>query len=282
MQTETLSACWSPTMSSSDIRNFHGTREPYPIPNSTSRSEWERLDELHNGITVFLGNRLTFADIDFNPKRILEVGCGSGTWAIQAANTYPDAEVLAIDISSLPPRPLPKNMSFRKMNVMEDVPFDIVHLRFVCIHVRNFRDVLARLTALLRPGGWLLVDEAESEVKGNIGPNITKFYEIYHSFTGPDVEPLAGALIKSVLMESGSFSEVNVRKVNTPFSGIHEDPAVANLGEIMGAAFFRIYKVLDPRLVEFGLTKEIQDGWFTEVNDPERNLSFNMWSRKSQ
>ncbi|KIJ24747.1 hypothetical protein M422DRAFT_274393 [Sphaerobolus stellatus SS14] len=153
--------------------------------------------------------------------------------------------------------------------------------------IRNFHDVLARLIAFLRPGGWLLVDEAESDVKGNIGPNITKVYEIYNSFTGPDVEPLVDSPIEPVLKESGSFSEVNVRKVNTPFSDVHEDPAVATLGEIIKASFFGAYKVLDPRLVEFGLTKEIQDGWHTKVNDPERNLSFNIdiyftWSRKSQ
>ncbi|KIJ55475.1 hypothetical protein M422DRAFT_240096 [Sphaerobolus stellatus SS14] len=296
-------------------RQFHETKEPYPIANDTP--EWARLDDMHNGINDFLGNRLSFADIDFSPKKILEVGCvftaavfnvtahiltnnlndnpidagaGHGS-AIQAANTYPNAEVIAVDISSLPPRPLPKNMSFRKVNVTEEVPFeketfDIVHLRFVTIHVRNFRDVLAKLTALVRPGGWLLVEDIDHAMIGNTGPKIAKFYEIYHAFTTPNnVEPKAGPLLESVFKESGSFSEVNARKVNTPFSGVHEDPTIAHLGTVMKVSFSRGYKVLDPRLVEFGLTKEIQDGWYTEVNEPERKISCDIyftWSRKSQ
>ncbi|KIJ37030.1 hypothetical protein M422DRAFT_260413 [Sphaerobolus stellatus SS14] len=264
-------------MSESDIRNFHESKEPYPLAVSHSFCSIERvvlsdssrmgkvsayflLDDIHNGnfgswirewgvVSVTPSSLFAaFGATATHQKIATQERSGSCTKAIQAANTHPDAEVIAIDISSLPPRE--------------------TH----CIFATR---------------GWLLVDEAESDVKGNIGPNITKVYEIYNSFTGPDVEPLVDSPIEPVLKESGSFSEVNVRKVNTPFSDVHEDPAVANLGEIIKASFFGAYKVLDPRLVEFGLTKEIQDGWHTKVNDPERNLSFNIdiyftWSRKSQ
>ena len=61
--------------------------------------------------------------------------------AIQAAQTYPEAIVTAIDISPLPPRPLPSNMRFLQLDAMETLPFetgsfDIIHVRFVFVHVR--------------------------------------------------------------------------------------------------------------------------------------------------
>ncbi|KAG5718712.1 hypothetical protein E4T56_gene16591 [Termitomyces sp. T112] len=62
-----------------------------------------RLDELHNGIKAYFKGALAFTDIK-NPKAILDVGAGSGAWAIQAAQQYPDATVVAADISPLPDR----------------------------------------------------------------------------------------------------------------------------------------------------------------------------------
>jgi methylase of polypeptide subunit release factors len=38
------------------------------------------------------------APIGKNPQRILDVGTGTGIWAIDMANRYPSAEVLGIDL----------------------------------------------------------------------------------------------------------------------------------------------------------------------------------------
>ncbi|KAF9647949.1 hypothetical protein BDM02DRAFT_3116294 [Thelephora ganbajun] len=48
--------------------------DSYVLPFAKANSnEQERLDAMHEGVTGFLGGRLTFADLG-NPKRILEVG----------------------------------------------------------------------------------------------------------------------------------------------------------------------------------------------------------------
>jgi len=75
----------------------------------------------------------------------------------------------------------------------------------------------------VKPGGWLFVEDIEHNMKGYPGPEMAKFYKIYHSFTAPkDVEPMAGPLLESVLKDTALFSEVNSKKVSAPFSGKNE------------------------------------------------------------
>ncbi|KAG5352453.1 hypothetical protein C0989_002163 [Termitomyces sp. Mn162] len=102
-----------------------------------------RLDEMHKGIDIYLGHKLSLGPDVYNVEKILEIGCGSCAWAIQAAEVYPEAIVNAIDKSALPPRPLPSNIRFMQLDVTESLPFepasfDIIHARYVFVHVRYF------------------------------------------------------------------------------------------------------------------------------------------------
>ena len=47
-----------------------------------------------------------------NPQRILDVGTGTGIWAIDAAYLYPDAHILGTDLSPIQPAWVPPNCQF--------------------------------------------------------------------------------------------------------------------------------------------------------------------------
>lgn len=47
-----------------------------------------------------------------NPKRILDIGTGTGIWAIEMAEQYPDAQVIGIDLSPIQPHWYEKTLSF--------------------------------------------------------------------------------------------------------------------------------------------------------------------------
>ena len=71
-----------------------------------------RLDDLHYMFRCYLGANI-IAPIH-EPLTVLDVGTGSGRWAIEAATEYPTAEVIGLDISITSPNfPTPKELPIR-------------------------------------------------------------------------------------------------------------------------------------------------------------------------
>jgi methylase of polypeptide subunit release factors len=56
------------------------------------------MDLYHEIMLQLLKGQLHNAPITRNPHRILDVGTGTGIWAIDMADKYPSAEVLGIDL----------------------------------------------------------------------------------------------------------------------------------------------------------------------------------------
>jgi SAM-dependent methyltransferase len=105
--------------------------------------------------------------------RCWEVGAG-GPSVVQwlAARVGPSGRVLAtdIDLTWLTPAavaglPGAAVIEVRRHDVAADPPpaetFDVVHARLVLVHLRERERVLRALVETLRPGGWLLVEDAD-------------------------------------------------------------------------------------------------------------------------
>jgi len=107
---------------------------------------------------------------------ILDVGCGSGLWAIEMAKKFPHVDVKGIDLLLPPPvtgvTDLPPNVVWEiddanlPMTLYNEC-FDVVHARSVASGINDYREFIAKVAAMLRPGGvglfiendWWLYDE---------------------------------------------------------------------------------------------------------------------------
>lgn len=82
-------------------RRYHAFKDgSYIMPND--ESELDRLDLSHQMFKITMGDKLYLAPID-NPARILDVGTGTGIWAIEMGDDFPDSEILGTDLSPTQP-----------------------------------------------------------------------------------------------------------------------------------------------------------------------------------
>jgi len=63
-------------------------------------------DLQHHLVTLTLGDRLGLAppnDPDSKVKRVLDVGTGTGIWAVDFGDEHPEAKVIGVDLSPIQP-----------------------------------------------------------------------------------------------------------------------------------------------------------------------------------
>jgi ubiquinone/menaquinone biosynthesis C-methylase UbiE len=108
--------------------------------------------------------------------RCLEVGAGAGAMVRWLAERVgPTGHVTAADIDPryLGDLRLP-NVEVRQCDIaLDDVEpeaYDLVHCRFVLMHLDEPADALRRMTGALRAGGWLVAADPDNDVAGSVDP----------------------------------------------------------------------------------------------------------------
>jgi len=138
--------------------------------------------------------------------RVLDVGCGTGGWLIEAAQTYPAMSVVGIDISrrmvqyaraQAQAHQVNGRVKFHVMDVLHTLEFptaffDLVNLRFGVSFLRtwDWLKLLSELLRVTRPGGVVRVTECEIGSQSN-SPALMRldemircaFYRAGHLFT---------------------------------------------------------------------------------------------------
>ncbi|KAM5353156.1 hypothetical protein ACJZ2D_016955 [Fusarium nematophilum] len=100
-------------------RRYHSDRAgQYSFPNDDT--EQDRLDMIHHVFYRLLEDRLFLAPIEPNGLNILDIGTGTGIWAIQLGDEHPSATVVGNDLSPIQPDWVPPNVKF----VVDDVEMD--------------------------------------------------------------------------------------------------------------------------------------------------------------
>ncbi|KAF5513172.1 Secondary metabolism regulator LAE1 [Colletotrichum fructicola] len=88
-------------------RTYHRYKDgKYSYPNDETESD--RLEMQHNLFLVTYDNKLGTAppndtSLGVEVKRVLDVGTGTGVWAVEFGDEHPEAEVLGVDLSAIQP-----------------------------------------------------------------------------------------------------------------------------------------------------------------------------------
>ena len=130
----------------------------------------------HRAFTMALGGLIPPAISTDTIQNVLDVGCGVGRWAIDVIKAYPHMHVTGIDRSAAAIQGAQRSMQmsrmrqtkFQQMDVtqaltFENNTFDLVHMRAASPFIRPaaWPTVMAELTRVLRPGGWLTIIDYE-------------------------------------------------------------------------------------------------------------------------
>jgi hypothetical protein len=159
---------------------------------------------------------------------MLDVGSGTGRWAIEMARLFPNTNVIGTDIA--PPNPelaqpdesaRPDNYAFIQGNILEGLPFadgafDFTHMRLLLFAIPESRwpDVTRELLRVTRPGGWIEMVETGPQQYG--GPAMDQLVEwITQASVRRGINPLLGPRIGEFLRASGA-SNVTTRDIALP------------------------------------------------------------------
>ncbi|RDA83759.1 hypothetical protein CP532_4989 [Ophiocordyceps camponoti-leonardi (nom. inval.)] len=198
-------------------RRYHRFREgTYNFPNDDV--EQEREDMKHAMVKLLCSQKLHLAPIGDHPQQILDMGTGTGIWAIEIGDQFPSAHVLGVDLSPIQPDWLPPNVRF----LVDDVEstwlyprnhFDYIHSRHTVMAVRDWRRLFRQAYEHLKPGGWIELQEIHHKPRsarpdGNMAENhaVARFWaRVNEGLTtlGIDLDRAAGGFLAQTMRDEG-------------------------------------------------------------------------------
>ena len=175
-------------------RRVNDNPSTYFVQDRKNQKELIRLAIQDRMITTSMGGVLPEQPDPTVFHYVLDVGCGTGSWIIEVAQTYPEMSLVGIDISQrmikcartqAKPHHLDDRVEFYIMDALRplDFPaayFDLVNLRFGTSYVRtwDWPKLLTELLRVTRPGGAVRVTESEIMALSN-SPALTRFFEVF-------------------------------------------------------------------------------------------------------
>ncbi|OJJ45189.1 hypothetical protein ASPZODRAFT_152908 [Penicilliopsis zonata CBS 506.65] len=220
-------------------RRYHSYHSgSYLFPND--EQEQERLDMVHHICFRALGDRLFLAPIKPNGKRVLDIGTGTGIWAMQMGDEYPEAEqIIGNDLSPIQPTWIPPNVKFIVDNVeqnwVEPQPYDFIHCRYMCGSISDWPKLLRQCYEHLKPGGWIEIQNGDFNFYSE--DNTFKPDNYLHIMASNLIEacrrigkPLDVAPQIKGLVEAQGFIQADEKIFPIPLSGWAKDKRMKEMG----------------------------------------------------
>ncbi|CAG8539533.1 1610_t:CDS:2 [Ambispora gerdemannii] len=205
-----------------DGRRYHNiSNSEYFVANDGE--EADRLRRYHDALKTIWGG-LFHSPIEEKLKkgaRVIDLGCGTGTWLLDMSRHYPKSHFIGIDFSPIfPTENLPPNVEFIQYNILDGLPFtdsnfDFVHQKFMVAAFTQAQwkeKVIPECLRLTRPGGWIEFVESDAILMsdGNATQRIANAIQSFMSSKG--LNHKIGEDIPRLLEITDAFTEIRNKK----------------------------------------------------------------------
>lgn len=262
------------------------SEERYIAAEAEERSERERLGLLSLFLDPITIRRAGSLGIRAG-WHCLEVGAGGGSVARwMAEQVGPAGRVVATDLDPRFLRDLKlPNVEVRRHDILGDdleaARYDLVHCRALLSHLPSPEAALARMVAALKPGGWLLAEEADYRSFGAADPGHPAA-ERFDTVTGAMFDGLRSA----GLVDPYFGRRLGALFGNLELAGVaHEGITWVNRGGDKGARLTQMHVELARKALVAGgiLTHDECDELIGICDDPSFDFvdvtSFAAWGR---
>ncbi|KIW18532.1 hypothetical protein PV08_02820 [Exophiala spinifera] len=202
----------------------------------------EHLDIGHHLYKLLLDGELYQAPIGPTPQRVLDVGTGTGIWAIDFADQHPESIVIGTDLSPIQPTLVPANLSFEVEDCCEqwifapEASFDFIHVRGLYGSVARWDSFYQEVYRNLKPGGY--VEQVEQSVvpKSQDGTVDGTIFEEWGKVSLEAGDAFGKSLRicdeSAQHMRDAGFEDVTERRFHVPVGSWPRDHRLKELGRV--------------------------------------------------
>ncbi|PWN52267.1 S-adenosyl-L-methionine-dependent methyltransferase [Violaceomyces palustris] len=259
-------------------RFYHSDEKSiYALP--TDSDEFDRLEKQHRLILHLFNGPISSPEVKHRlesgePLKILDVGCGPGSWAKQVAKEFPNAIVHATDFVECFKPEEKVEVDFDQGNVLSSLPyqdgtFDLVHMRFFtgALKKQEWEVATREILRVTKSGGWVQMVEPDGELRSQ-SEEVSEILNDWNrrgmrgSLEKRGGDPLAGIRLETFLRSAGSGS-VRILTRSAPMAERYQGD---ELGALMKHDYLSLVSTLAPVLcITWGISSEEMVEWGSKV-----------------
>ncbi|VDC07353.1 unnamed protein product [Peniophora sp. CBMAI 1063] len=137
---------------------------------------------------------------------------------------------------------LPPNVRFETVDIthplsVEPESFDLIHARLLFVHVRDPAAVIGRVASLLKPGGWVVIEEPddldfdEDGRPRGLAKHVPAIAHQYDVFRQRGLDLAFWRRLENVLQDTGVLEMVTAVKLDMPFTSRDHNEKLLALGK---------------------------------------------------